>query len=52
MVSVPFKQEKYNLRIGLVMIAVAILFLLYMGWSMVHSTHDFWNSCSLDTLLK
>ena len=42
MVSVELKQEKYNALIGFLMIVVALLFLLYMGSSLVHSTKTFW----------
>lgn len=42
MVSVPFKEEKHNVLIGILMIVIAILFILYMGSSLVHSTQAFW----------
>lgn len=42
MVSVSFKEEKHNVLIGLLMIVIAILFILYMGSSLVHSTQVFW----------
>lgn len=44
MVSVPFKEEKHNVLIGFLMIVIAILFILYMGSSLVQSTRVFWES--------
>ena len=44
MVSVPFKEEKHNVLIGFLMIVIAILFILYMGRSLVHSTQAFWEA--------
>lgn len=52
MVSVEFKPEKHNVCIGLLMIVIAILFLLYMGSSLVDSTREFWANCSIDGLLE
>ena len=42
MVSVEFGQEKFNAFVGFVMIVIALLFLLYMGSSMVDSTREYW----------
>lgn len=42
MVSVELKQEKHNALVSFLMIVIAILFLLYMGSSLVHSTKAFW----------
>ncbi|WP_300812621.1 hypothetical protein [uncultured Bacteroides sp.] len=52
MVSVEFKQEKHNALIGILMIVIAILFLLYMGSSMVHSTKAFWEANTIERLLE
>ena len=51
MVSVEFKQEKYNALVSFLMIVIALLFLLYMGSSLVHSTKVFWDSYPLEQLL-
>ncbi len=51
MVSVEFKQEKYNAWVSLLMIIIAVLFLLYMGSSLVDSTREFWSGCSIQKLL-
>ena len=40
MVSVDFNEEKHNALIGLIMIILAIVFLLYMGSSLVEATHE------------
>lgn len=52
MVSVEYKQEKYNALVSLLMIVIAVLFLLYMGSSLVHSTKTFWENCSIEELLE
>lgn len=52
MVTIQVKQERYNALIGFLMIVVAVLFLLYMGSSLVHSTKNFWNSYSIENLLE
>lgn len=39
-----FSEERRNVVIGLVMIILAVLFVLYMGTSLVHNTLDFWSS--------
>lgn len=52
MVSIQIKQEKYNALISFLMIVVAVLFLLYMGSSLVRSTRTFWDSCSIESLLE
>lgn len=36
MVSVQFKQEKHNALVSFLMIVIAVLFLLYMGSSLVN----------------
>ena len=51
MISVELKQEKHNALVSFLMIVIAILFLLYMGSSLVHSTKAFWKSCSIEKLL-
>ncbi len=43
MASIPVKQEKQNVIITLLMVVTALLFILYMGCSLVHSTQAFWN---------
>lgn len=40
MVSVDFNEEKHNALVGLLMIVLAIVFLLYMGSSLVEATHE------------
>ena len=41
MVSIPLNEEnKHNLLIGVIMVILAVLFLLYMGSSMVRSTNS------------
>ncbi len=44
MVSVQYNQNLHNVVIGIVMLVIAILFLLYMGDSMVDSTREFRSS--------
>ncbi len=51
MVSVEFKQDKHNLFVSFLMIVIALLFLLYMGSSLVHSTKVFWENYSIEDLL-
>lgn len=51
MVSIEFKQEKHNALVSFLMIVLAVLFLLYMGSSLVHSTKTFWESYSIEELL-
>lgn len=52
MVSIELKREKHNVLVGFLMIIIAILFLLYMGSSLVHSTRVFWENYSLEKLLE
>lgn len=52
MVSVEYKQEKYNALVSSLMIIIAVLFLLYMGSSLVHSTKVFWENYSIEELLE
>ncbi len=52
MVSVEFKQEKHNALVGFLMIVIAVLFLLYIGSSLVHSTKTFWENYSIENLLE
>ena len=52
MVSVQFKQEKLNALVSFLMIVIAVLFLLYMGSSLVHSTRTFWENYSIENLLE
>ncbi|WP_294620257.1 hypothetical protein [uncultured Bacteroides sp.] len=52
MVSVQFTQEKHNALVGFLMIVLAVLFLLYMGSSLVHSTRSFWENYSIENLLE
>lgn len=47
MVSVELKQEKHNALVSFLMIVIAVLFLLYMGSSLVHSTKAFWENYSI-----
>lgn len=51
MVSVQYNQNLYNAIIGIVMLVIAILFMLYMGDSMVDSTREF-RSSYIQHLLK
>lgn len=48
MVSVGFKKEKHNLFIGFLMIVISLLFLLYMGNALVHSTKSFWENYAIE----
>lgn len=52
MVSVQFKQEKHNELVSFLMIVIAVLFLLYMGSSLVNSTRTFWENYSIENLLE
>lgn len=52
MVSVQFKQEKHNALVSFLMIVIAVLFLLYMGSSLVNSTRTFWENYSIENLLE
>ncbi|HIZ02501.1 MAG TPA: hypothetical protein H9819_09690 [Candidatus Bacteroides merdipullorum] len=51
MVSIQYNQRRHNAIIGIVMLVIAILFLLYMGDSMLDSTREF-RSSSIQYLLK
>lgn len=51
MVSVDFKEERNNILVGILMIVLSILFLFFMGRSMVQSTQSFWNGCVMEHLL-
>lgn len=44
MVSIQYNQNLHNAIIGIVMLVIAILFILYLGDSMVDSTREFRNS--------
>ena len=44
MVSIQYNQNLRNAVIGIVMLVIAILFILYMGDSMLDSTREFRNS--------
>lgn len=52
MVSFEIKQEKHNALVSFLMIVLAVLFLLYMGCSLVHSTKTFWENYSIEELLE
>lgn len=52
MVSVQFKQERHNALVCFLMIVIAVLFLLYMGSSLVNSTRTFWENYSIENLLE
>ena len=51
MVPIPLNEHRHNLLIGLLMLILAVLFLLYMGSSMVRSTKAFWGKSSIERLL-
>lgn len=51
MVFTELKQERHNAFIGLLMLIIAVLFLLYMGSSLVSSTRAFWEN-PIEQLLK
>ncbi len=51
MISVELKQEKHNALVSFLMIVIALLFLLYMGSSLVHSTQTFWRKYAIEKLL-
>lgn len=52
MVSIELKQEKHNALVSILMIVIAVLFLIYMGSSLVHSTKVFWENYSIEELLE
>lgn len=52
MVSVELKQVKYNAFVSFLMIVIAVLFLIYMGSSLVNSTKEFWDGYSIEELLE
>lgn len=53
MVSIPLNEEnKHNLLIGVIMVILAVLFLFYMGSSMVRSTKAFWEEGNIERLLE
>lgn len=52
MVSIQLNENKHNLLIGVIMAVVAVLFLLYMGSSMVRSTKAFWKESGIERLLQ
>lgn len=51
MVSIDLREERHNVLVGVLMIILSLLFLFFMGRSMVHSTHVFWNSCNIEHVL-
>lgn len=51
MVFAELKQERHNAFIGLLMLIIAVLFLFYMGSSLVSSTRAFWEN-PIEQLLK
>lgn len=52
MISVELKRETYNAFVGFLMIVIAVLFLLYMGSSLVRTTRVFWEKYPLEKLLE
>ena len=48
MVFIPFKQERHNAMVGFLMIVIALLFVLYRGYSLVQSTRSFWDAFVID----
>lgn len=52
MVSLELKQAKYNAFVSFLMIVIAILFIIYMGSSLVNSTKQFWKDYSIEELLE
>ncbi|HJF91106.1 MAG TPA: hypothetical protein K8W02_01770 [Mediterranea massiliensis] len=52
MVSIQLNENRHNLLIGVIMVILAILFLLYMGSSMVRSTKAFWEESNIERLLQ
>ncbi len=52
MVSIPLNENRHNLLIGVIMVILAVLFLLYMGSSMVRSTKAFWEESNIERLLE
>ena len=52
MVSIQLNENRHNLLIGVIMVILAILFLLYMGSSMVRSTKAFWEESNIERLLE
>ena len=52
MVSGQFKKEQNKALVSFLMIVIAVLFLLYMGSSLVHSTRTFWENYSIENLLE
>ena len=51
MVTVDFREERHNILVGVLMIILSLVFLFFMGRSMVHSTHAFWSSCGIEHVL-
>ena len=49
MVSIQLNENRHNLLIGVIMVILAVLFLLYMGSSMVRSTKAFWEESNIET---
>lgn len=52
MVSIQLNENRHNLLIGAIMVILAVLFLLYMGSSMVRSTKAFWEESNIERLLE
>ncbi|HIZ92699.1 MAG TPA: hypothetical protein H9807_11395 [Candidatus Bacteroides merdavium] len=52
MVSIQLNENRHNLLIGVIMVILAVLFLLYMGSSMVRSTKAFWEESNIERLLE
>ncbi len=42
MITVLFRHKRFYITVGIVMIVIAILFILYLGSSMLRSTATFW----------
>lgn len=39
-----WKRKKYYIIISVIMLVLAILFVIFMGNSLVRATHDYWYS--------
>ena len=52
MSSSMLEQRSRFAMIGALMIIVSLMFLYYMGSSLVHSTKTFWENYSIENLLE
>ncbi len=50
--SVDYKKEKFGVAVAFLMFVIALLFVYFMGSSLVHSTRSFWESRAIEELVE